>query len=91
MKIKRYYIIEHKGHTINITRSMLSLGPIPILWCNDGMYAIIPGAILEELFENGSDSSMTCRIWWEEAYELPQDIGRLLCDKSYNQSSDNHN
>lgn len=82
MKIKRYYIIEHKGRTIDITRDMLVLGPMSVLWCNAGMYAIIPGAICEELFEYGS--SCCHRVWWEQTYELPQDVGRLLCDSTYN-------
>ena len=83
MKIKRYYILEHKGRTIDITRDALLLGPMPVLWCNAGMYAIIPGAILEELFN--IDGNATC-IWWEQAYELEPDVGRLLCDKTYSQS-----
>ena len=83
MRIKRYYIIEHKGHTIDITRDALLLGPMPILWCNAGMYAIIPGAVLEEIFEH-SHWSGPQRIWWEQAYELEPDVGRLLCDKNYN-------
>jgi len=81
MKIKRYYIIEYKGDTINITRNMLTLGPIPVLWCNDGMYAIVPGAILEELFDVSGDKMS--HIWWEQAYELPREIGLLLCDSTY--------
>lgn len=82
MKTKSYYIIEHKGRTIDITRDMLLLGPMPVLWCNAGMYAIIPGAVLEELFEPINPNEM--RFWWEEAYELPREIGLLLCDKNYN-------
>lgn len=82
MKISRYYIIEHKGRTIDITRDALLLGPMPVLWCNAGMYAIIPGAILEELFEPVNPDEM--RFWWEQAYELEPDVGRLLCDRNYN-------
>lgn len=83
MRIKRYYIIEHKGRTIDITRDALLLGPTPVLWCNAGMYALIPGAILEEIFEHTNGDTMQ-RVWWEEACELPQEVGRLLCDKNYN-------
>lgn len=82
MKTKSYYILEHKGRTIDITRDALLLGPMPVLWCNAGMYAIIPGAILEELFEY--DSGRCHRVWWEQAYELDPDVGRLLCDSTYN-------
>lgn len=82
MKIKRYYILEHKGRTIDITHDALLLGPMPILWCNGGMYALIPGAILEELFDVSGDKMS--HIWWEQAYELEPDVGRLLCDKNYN-------
>ena len=84
MKIKRYYILEHKGRTINITRDTLLLGPMPVLWCNAGMYAIIPGAILEELFDDRTIGHRMHSIWWEQAYELEPDVGRLLCDKNYN-------
>ena len=85
MKIRRYYIIEHKGRTIDITRNALLLGPMPVLWCNAGMYAIIPGAILEDLFEYNGDRGMVMgRYYWEQAYELDPDVGRLLCDKNYN-------
>ena len=86
MKIKRYYIIEHKGRTIDITRDALLLGPMPVLWCNAGMYAIIPGAILEELFDRKIPEgiSTVTRLWWEQAYELEPDVGRLLCDSAYN-------
>ena len=84
MKIKRYYIIEHKGRTIDITRDALLLGPMPALWCNGGMYAIIPGAVLEELFEEDKSREWVYRIWWEQCYELEPDVGRLLCDKNYN-------
>ncbi len=87
MKIRRYYIIEHKGPTISITRNALLMGPLPVLWCNAGMYALIPGAILEELFEG---SSQVETIWWEQCYELPREIGLLLCDEGYNQTSDDH-
>ena len=93
MQIKRYYVIEYKGRTIDITRDALLLGPMPILWCNDGMYAIIPGAILEELFEYPAPSkpdelphisNSMQQIYWEQAYELKLDVGRLLCDRNYN-------
>lgn len=85
MKIKRYYILEHKGRTIDITRDALLLGPMPVLWCNAGMYALIPGAILEEMFDFTIDNAnKTTRIWWEQAYELEPDVGRLLCDRNYN-------
>ena len=84
MKIKRYYIIEHKGRTIDITRDALLLGPMPVLWCNAGMYAIIPGAILEELFDRKIPEGTNTQIWWEQAYELNPDVGRLLCDSTYN-------
>ena len=84
MKIKRYYIIEHKGRTIDITRDALLLGPMPVLWCNAGIYAIIPGAILEDLFEEDKSRGWMYRIWWEQAYELDPDVGRLLCDSTYN-------
>ena len=80
MKIKRYYIIEHKGNTLDITRDALLMGPLPVLWCNAGMYAIIPGAILEEIFNDDTMST----IWWTQAYELPQEVGQLLCDDAYN-------
>ncbi len=83
MKIKHYYIIEHKGFTINITHDALLMGPLPVLWCNAGMYAIIPGAILEELFENNETET----IWWEQCYELPREIGLLLCDNAYNEKN----
>ena len=82
MKTKSYYIIEHKSRTIDITRDALLLGPMPVLWCNAGMYAIIPGAVLEELFDISGDKMS--HIWWEQAYELESDVGRLLCDKNYN-------
>ena len=85
MKIKRYYILEHKGRTIDITRDALLLGPMPVLWCNAGMYALIPGAILEELFEIREAWHATMlRLYWEQAYELEPDVGRLLCDRNYN-------
>ena len=83
MKIKRYYIIEHKGRTIDITRDALLMGPLPVLWCNAGMYAIIPGAVCEEIFEHTNGNAMQ-RVWWEQAYELEPDVGRLLCDSAYN-------
>ncbi len=89
MKIQRYYIIEHKGPTIDIMRNALLMGPLPVLWCNAGMYAIIPGAILEEIFEHINGDAIQ-RIWWEQCYELPREIGLLLCDESYNQTSDDH-
>ena len=89
MKIKRYYVIEHKGRTIDITRDALLVGPLPILWCNAGMYAIIPGAVLEELFE-GRWSGPVGTIWWEQTYKLESDVGRLLCDQNYNQADDSH-
>ena len=82
MKIKRYYILEHKDRTIDITRDALLLGPMPVLWCNGGMYAIIPGAILETLCCSKGGGVET--IWWEQAYELEPDVGRLLCDRNYN-------
>lgn len=81
MKVKRYYIIEDKGCTIDITRDTLLFGPLPILWCNDGMYALIPGAVTEMLFEESSE--VVGIIYWEQAYKLPQDVGRLLCDSAY--------
>ena len=83
MKTKSYYILEHKGHTIDITRDALPLGPMPMLWCNGGMYAIIPGAILEEIFES-KNSDAVAAVWWGQAYELDPDVGRLLCDSAYN-------
>ena len=82
MKTKSYYILEHKGHTIDITRDALPLGPMPILWCNGGMYAIIPGAIFEELLDVSGDK--IAHIWWGQAYELDPNVGRLLCDRNYN-------
>ena len=84
MKTKSYYIIEHRGRTIDITRDALLLGPMPVLWCNGGMYAIIPGAIFEELFEIELKTDEYVKIWWEQAYELDPDVGRLLCDRNYN-------
>ena len=91
MKIKRYYIIEHKGRTIDITRDALLLGPMPVLWCNAGMYALIPGAILEDMFDDHSEPGIIKHtgkqmetIYWEQAYELEPDVGRLLCDSAYN-------
>ncbi|KKM15144.1 hypothetical protein LCGC14_1699030 [marine sediment metagenome] len=90
MKSKYYYIIETK-HTdaVNINRAMLPLGPMPVLWCNDGMFALIPSAMLEEIY--GLEKDAVLRIFWcHDVYEMPQEIGMLLCDKGYNQSSDNH-
>ena len=90
MKIRRYYILEHKGRTIDITRDALLLGPMPVLWCNGGMYALIPGAILEDMYNDYNiddaawGSNKMVQIWWEQTYELEPDVGRLLCDKSYN-------
>ena len=86
MKIRRYYIIEHKGRTIDIARDALTMGSLPVLWCNAGMYALIPEAILEELFEDGGAET----IWWEQAVELPREVGLLLCDEGYNQTNDSH-
>ncbi len=89
MKTKSYYIIEHKGHTIDITRDALPFGPMPVLWCNGGMYAIIPEAVLEDMFVT-IGGYVTAQIWWEQAYELDPDVGRLLCDQSYNQTNNGH-
>ncbi len=89
MKTKSYYILEHKGHTIDITRDALPLGPMSVLWCNGGMYAIIPGVLFEEFFDKSSSVIQTV-IWWGQAYELDPDVGRLLCDKSYNQTNNSH-
>jgi hypothetical protein len=88
MKIKRYYILEHKGRTINITRDELLAGPLPVLWCNAGMYAIIPEAVLEWLFEEPPEC--VGEIYWEQAYELEPNVGQLLCDQNYNQADDSH-
>ena len=90
MKIKRYYVIEHKGRTIDITRDALLLGPMPVLWCNAGMYAIIPGAIFEDMFGFNGPGILVETIYWEQAYELEPDVGWLLCDKNYNQTNDSH-
>ena len=84
MKISRYYIIEHKGRAIDIARDALLLGPMPVLWCNAGMYAIIPGAILEDMFTLTGQGIMQ-QIWWEQGYELEPDVGRLLCDSTYSE------
>ena len=84
MKIHRYYIIEHKGNTIHTTRDALTTGPLPVLWCNAGMYALIPGALLEELFDGNSNIYLPGLIYWEQAYELPREVGMLLCDEGYN-------
>lgn len=84
MKIKRYYIFEHNGCWAILKRGALPMGPMPILWCNAGMYAIIPGALLEELYDEDGSRDWTYRIWWEQCYELPQEVGRLLCDSTYN-------
>ena len=87
MKIRRYYIIEHKGNTIDITRDALLMGPLPVLWCNAGMYALIPGALLEDLFDISEVGHFHMhQIWWEQAYELPREVGLLLCDEGYNQT-----
>ena len=84
MKNKYYYIIEHKGDTVTIIRNMLPLGPFSILWCNAGMFALIPDALLEVLYEGVANTNTQTQIWWEQACKLPQEVGQLLCDQNYN-------
>ncbi len=82
MKSKYYYIIETKDtDPVHITRSMLPLGPMPVLWCNDGIFALIPSAMLEEIY--GLEKDAMLLIHWDQTYILSPVIGALLCDQSY--------
>ncbi len=89
MKSRSYYIIESVSDCVYIKRSMMPLGPMPFLWCNGGMFALIPTAMLEEIYDLKKDAVL--RIFWcHDVYKMPQEIGMLLCDKGYNQADDSH-
>jgi len=85
MKLRRYYVLEHKGDSVDISRSKVQLGCLPTLWCNDGLFKLIPKGMLEELYiEKVMRTSIL--VYWDTCYPVPEEIGLQLCHPTYAQA-----
>lgn len=80
-------IFRRKGATLQISETPLQQlisNPQPILWCNDGLYALIP----IERIRNDLDvlagrrkfigKNISLVFYWGEAIEIPVELGREL-------------
>lgn len=46
--IGRFYIIKCDDAILTLTKSMLLLGPMPVLWHHRGLYALVPIDIVKD-------------------------------------------
>lgn len=85
--IKRFYYTESAGKTLTVNLKELCLGPMPLIWCNGGLYGIICKEKVENMVETLRDlnklpilevSKHIGCFHWDDVVELDQKIGRLL-------------
>lgn len=73
---------------LNITKeSEIVKNPVPILWCNDGLYRWIPIEIVKNEIQRFLDSEKTFlgtvtfakfHFNWYQAHRLRPDVGKML-------------
>ncbi len=93
-------ILHQKGSILHITGPTLQQlidNPRPVLWCNEGLYGMIPkevvqndiGALIKrnKIFERSYYPPKTELLFaWSSVIEIPQETGRAL--EKYNEGSD---
>ena len=72
---------------LNVTKeSEIVKNPVPILWCNNGLYGWIPVEVVENEIERFLDNEKVCpglapaklHFNWHQAYRLRPDVGKIL-------------
>jgi len=85
IRIKRFYYAEHKGATLPVNEG-LNLGPMPLIWSNDGLYGLIPKdkvANIISILEDFEKLPVVAQkkigiIQWDEATILDPEIAKQL-------------
>lgn len=85
--LKRYYYAESTGKFLKVTLKELCLGPMPLIWFNNGLYGIICREKIKNMIEMIQDWEKSSTIesikaadifWWDEVEIIDPKIGRLL-------------
>ena len=87
--IKRFYYVKSKDTQLVVTLNDFTLGYMPLIWSNGGLYGVIRKEKIENVVETlrakekspGLDTKKNVGIfYWEEVEELGQNAGKLLTD-----------
>lgn len=95
LDVKKFYYIDCKGLFFCITLKDFPYGPLPIIWYNQGLYGIIPIAIVTnaiECLKNTKkvfkDDNIDGVFTSGQTIEIPQEIGDQLTNKQFNHQTD---
>ena len=84
---KSFYFIEGAGDTVHFNTVSFKLGPMPLIWNNNGLYGIIIKERVENLIDALNDrknlpildfNKSVGVIHWDEVKLLDSKIGKLL-------------
>ena len=85
MKIseKTFILVTESSHTIIVDdylEELLREKMRPIVWFRDGLFGVVPAAILMNMFEfaNIFAGKPKLTIHWSQAYEISDEVGRSL-------------
>lgn len=88
--IKKFYYISCNKLELTISNNIFNHGLLPILWFNQGLYGLIPAALIANtrpLFPK-----LLFKFTWDQTIEISQEVGKLLSNQQFNgQTNDSSN
>lgn len=89
--MKKFYYTDCKEAVLIIESDMFVFGPEPILWYNQGMYRLIPVALVAnaiQLLDENEFGKPIIRFHWGCSVSIPQEIGDQLANKPFNHDAE---
>ena len=87
--IKEFYYIENKNSICpGMSPEILNHGPLPILWHNQGLYGLIPAALVFNALILFQATKISFAFAWNQTIPIPQEIGDQLTNKQFDYNTD---
>lgn len=88
--IKEFYYIENKTSiSPGMTAGMLNRGPLPILWHNQGIFGLIPAALVANALTLYRVTNIAFSFTWDQTIGVTAGIGMELVNEQFDNQASN--
>lgn len=78
MNTLKFYYVDCEKKYFTVLSNDFHCGSLPIIWHNQGLYRLIPIAMVANTIRYLEYSERSGDFFWDQGLEIPQEIGKQL-------------
>lgn len=88
--VKRFYYVNWGKSSFSVKSSDFHHGPLSILWHNQGLYRLIPVAMVINTIRYLEYSERSGDFFWDQGLEISPEIGKQLFNEQFNNQTNSN-